>query len=314
MRIYCTQEDGTLKQTESFSKGCWVNLTDPTEEELHTVVTELKIVPDFVKDPLDSEEKARIEVDEGQTLIIVDIPVISIEEESVLYETIPLGIIITEDHVVTICLKRNSVIRDFEKNRIKTFFTFKRTRFVFQLLFRIATYYLRYLKQINKQTEQIESQLHKSMKNQELFSLLNIQKSLVYFTTSLKSNEVVMDKLLKGNALKMYEEDQDILEDVIIENKQAIEMANTYISILGGMMDAFASVISNNLNIVMKFLTSITIVLAIPTMISSFFGMNVPVPLGGNPGGDTHAFLYILIAAVGISSITGYIFAKMKYL
>lgn len=310
IRIYCSSEDGTLKQIENFTKGCWVNLTDPTEEELQTVVDELKIVPDFVKDPLDSEEKARIEIDEGQTLIIVDIPVISIEEESVLYETIPLGIIITEDHVVTICLKRNSVIRDFEKSRIKTFFTFKKTRFVFQLLFRIATYYLRYLKQINKQTEQIESQLHRSMKNSELFSLLNIQKSLVYFTTSLKSNEVVMDKLLKGNVIKMYEEDQDILEDVIIENKQAIEMANTYISILGGMMDAFASVISNNLNIVMKFLTSITIVLAIPTMISSFFGMNVPVPMGNHP----NAFIVILLVAVSMSSITGYIFAKKKYL
>lgn len=309
MKIYCSSEDGTLNQIDNFNKGCWVNLVDPTEEELEKVVTELNIVPDFVKDPLDSEEKARIEIDEGQTLIIVDTPIITVEDDSVLYETIPLGIIVTEDHVVTICLKRNPVLRDFEKSRIKTFFTFKRTRFVFQLLFRMATYYLRYLKQINKQTDQIEAQLHKSLKNQELFALLNIQKSLVYFTTSLKSNEVVLDKILKGNFLKMYEEDQDILEDVIIENKQAIEMANTYISILGGMMDAFASVISNNLNIVMKLLTSITIVIAIPTMISSFWGMNVPVPMKENPIG----FPIILGITVILSSITAFIFARKKY-
>lgn len=309
MKIYCSQEDGILKEVETFSKGCWVNLIDPTEEELQNVVDSLKIVPDFVKDPLDSEEKARIEVDEGQTLIIVDVPVIIIQEESVIYETIPLGIIVTEDYVVTICLKRNSVIRDFEKSRIKTFFTFKRTRFVFQILFRVATYYLRYLKQINRQTDQIEDQLHKSMKNQELFALLNLQKSLVYFTTSLKANEVVMEKLLRGNILKMYEEDQDILEDVIIENKQAIEMATTYTSILGGMMDAFASVISNNVNIVMKLLTSITIVLSLPIMVASFYGMNVQLPLQNYP----HAFTIVLAIALAISSIIAYIFVKMKF-
>lgn len=309
MKIYLSADDGTLNQIEQFEKGCWVSLIDPTEDELDKVVNKLKVFPDFVKDPLDSEEKARIEIDEGQILIIVDAPIINIEDKSVLYETLPLGIIVTEDYVITISLNRNSIIRDFEKNRIKTFYTFKKTRFVFQLLFRIATYYLRYLKQINKETDQIEVQLHKSLKNQELFALLNIQKSLVYFTTSLKSNEIVLDKLLKGNYLKMYEEDEEILEDVIIENKQAIEMANTYITILGGMMDAFASVISNNLNIVMKLLTSITIVLAIPTMIASFFGMNVIVPMADNPS----AFLIILGMAGTISLIIGIIFARRKY-
>lgn len=309
MKIYCSAEDGTLNQIDNFIRGCWVNLVAPTEQELQKVITELKIVPDFLSDPLDSEEKARIESDEGQTLIIVDTPIIYAEDKSVMYETIPLGIIVTSDYVVTICLERNTVIRDFEKSKLKTFFTFKRTRFVFQMLYRIATYYLRYLKQINKQTDKIEEQLHKSLKNQELFALLNIQKSLVYFTTSLKSNEAVLDKLLKGNFLKMYEEDEDILEDVIIENKQAIEMANTYVSIIGGMMDAFASVISNNLNIVMKALTSITIVLAIPTMIASFFGMNVIVPMSQN----SYAFLIILGIAVLLSTITGIVFMKKKF-
>lgn len=309
IKIYSSSEDGVLNQVNSFAKGCWVNLVNPTEEELQSIMEGLNIIPDFLKYTLDLEEKARIEMDEGQTLIIVDVPVLDVEEDAVIYETIPISIIITEDYIVTTCLKKNSIIRDFEKSRIKTFYSFKRTRFVFQLLLKVAAYYLKYLKQINKETDQIEKQLHKSMKNQELFALLNVQKSLVYFTTSLKANEVVMEKLMRGNILKMYEEDQDILEDVIIENKQAIEMATTYSSILTGMMNTFASVISNNVNIVMKLLTSITIVLSLPIMVASFYGMNVSLPLENYP----HAFTITIVISLLISSITAYIFAKMKF-
>ena len=171
-------------------------------------------------------------------------------------------------------------------NRVREFYTFKKTRFVFQILYRNATSYLRYLRIIDRKSEQIEEKLHISQKNKELIELLELEKSLVYFTTSLRSNETVLEKLLRTEKVKKYPEDEELLEDVIIENKQAIEMANIYSGILSGTMDAFASVISNNLNVVMKFLSTVTIVLSIPTLIASLFGMNfVNIPLGDNPYG-----------------------------
>ena len=182
-----------------------------------------------------------------------------------------MGILVTDEYFLTICLYENNVISLFKNNKVKGFFTFKKTRFVFQILFIVAKDFLKYLRQIDKRTDEVEKSLRQSMKNKELFKLLELEKSLVFFTTSLKSNEMVMEKLFRGRYFKMYEEDQDLLEDVMVENKQAIEMASIYSSILNGMMGTFASVISNNLNMVMKFLTSVTIVMAIPTMISSFF-------------------------------------------
>lgn len=177
------------------------------------------------------------------------------------------------------------------------------------MLYLMATSFLRYLKQISKMTDTIEKELHQSMKNKELFSLLNLEKSLVYFTTSLKSNNIVMQKMLKSHYLKMYDDDQELLEDVIIENQQAIEMAETHSSILSGMMDAFASVISNNVNIVMKFLTSITIIMALPTMVASFYGMNVPIPFQQNP----YSFLIAICISFVLSSITAFIFWKKRF-
>lgn len=198
----------------------------------------------------------------------------------------PLGMIVVRDeYFITVSLKRNLIIHSFEKKRVKGFSTYKKSRFLLQIMYTNASHYLTYLKQINKETEIAESILKNSMKNRELLKLLSLEKSLVYFTTSLKSNELVMEKTLRGKILKLYDEDEDILEDAIIENKQAIEMSQIYRDILNGTMDAYASIISNNLNGVMKFLTSITIILAIPTLISSMWGMNVPVPLQNNPFG-----------------------------
>lgn len=171
------------------------------------------------------------------------------------------------------------------KRKIKNFHTYKKTRFIFQIFYLNASYFLNYLKQINKETEIAEYILKNSMKNKELLKLLSLEKGLVYFTTSLKSNEIVMEKTMRGKFVKLYEDDEDILEDAIIENRQAIEMSQIYSNILSGTMDAYASIISNNLNGVMKFLTSITIVLAIPTMISSFWGMNVELPFEHSPMG-----------------------------
>ena len=195
----------------------------------------------------------------------------------------PLGmIVVRDDFFKTVSLRKNKIIEDFEKRKIKNIQTYKKSKLIFQILYLNSSYFLTYLKQINKETEIAEYILKNSMKNKELLKLLSLEKSLVYFTTSLKSNELVMEKTMRGKIIKLYEDDEDILEDAITENKQAIEMAKIYSDILNGTMDAYASIISNNLNGVMKFLTSITIVLAIPTMISSFWGMNVNLPFQNN--------------------------------
>ena len=295
-----------LAKIEKIEKGCWINLATPTEEELNYLQENLNILPNFLRDPLDEEEKPRIDVEENQTLVIVDIPYVYEDEKNLKFETIPLGILIMDDFVITICNRELTLIDSFKNKKVKDFYTFKKTRFTLQLLFMIAKDFLRYLRHIDKKTDDLEKTLHKSMRNRELFKLLELEKSLVFFTTSLKSNDAVMEKLLRGKYLKLYEEDQDLLEDVLIENKQAIEMANIYSSILSSMMEAFSSVISNNLNMVMKFLTSVTIVMAIPTMIASFFGMNVPVPWQH----DNLGFVYTLSVSFAIAIVTSFMLYK----
>ncbi|EYE89844.1 magnesium transporter [Fervidicella metallireducens AeB] len=305
IQIYKTI-DGKLCEIDAVEHGCWVNLVNPTETEMELVSQKTGLYMEFLRAPLDEEESSRIEVEDNQTSVLVDIPVMDVQNKSVQYYTIPLGIVLNDSVIVTICLQQNKVIDDFVNEKVKTFYTFKKSRFILQILYRIATYYLLYLKQIDKTSHVIEARLHRSMKNKELIQLLSLEKSLVYFSTSLKANEITLEKMLKLEMMQKYEEDTDVLEDVIIENKQAIEMANIYSNILSGTMDAFASIISNNLNIVMKFLASITIVMSIPTMISSFFGMNVPVPFNSNPYG----FLIIVAITVVVASLVTYILAK----
>jgi magnesium transporter len=281
-QIFKTVEDD-LQEEEEISEGCWVALTKPTNEELQLVHGKTGIDIDDLRAPLDDEERSRIEQEGDYVVVLVDIP--SLDEKD-RYVTIPLGIYMTKTMIVTVCLEETPVLKAFMNNRVKEFFTYKKTRFVFQILYRNATSYLRYLRIIDRKSEQIEEKLHISQKNKELIELLELENSLVYFTTSLRSNETVLEKLLRTEKVKKYPEDEELLEDVIVENKQAIEMANIYSGILSGMMDAFASVISNNLNVVMKFLSTVTIVLSIPTMIASFYGMNFDnIPLGHNPYG-----------------------------
>ncbi|EGD48457.1 Mg2 transporter protein CorA family protein [Ruminiclostridium papyrosolvens DSM 2782] len=306
IEIYKTVNNEIVR-TETFEDGVWVNLINPTEEEIVKVHNTLGVEMDFLKAALDEEERARIESDNGQTLIIVDVPIVEKEAKLNVYTTIPLAIILIKHMIITVCLKEDTILNDFANNRVKSFLTQFKTRFVLQILYRNATRYLQYLKHIDKTSSRVEQEVYKSMKNKEVIQMLKLEKSLVYFSTALKSNEVVLEKLMKFEYIKNYPEDQELLEDVIIENKQAIEMANIYSSILSGTMDAFASVISNNLNIVMKFLTSVTIVMAIPTMISSFFGMNVDLPLRGG-----HSFWFIVIIAVVMCMVTGYTLYKKK--
>ena len=311
LKIYNTDiETDKTEEIKEFKKGSWINLVNPSENEIKKVCENINIQEDFIRDALDYEEKARIdqEEDDNTTLFVVDVPIVEKSDDNDVYTTMPLGmIVVRDDFFVTISLKKNKIIDDFEKKKIKNFQTYKKTRFIFQILYLNSSYYLDYLKKINKETEIAEYILKNSMKNKELLKLLSLEKGLVYFTTSLKSNELVMEKTMRGKIVKLYEEDEEILEDAIIENRQAIEMAQIYRDILNGTMDAYASIISNNLNGVMKFLTSITIILAVPTMISSFWGMNVELPFQHNSMGFV---IMVFIAVITTMLVTWWLNKK----
>lgn len=273
--------EGKITRLDNLEKNAWVNIVEPTPSELEAVQKFYGVESDFLRAALDEEESSRIEIEDTGTLIMIDIPMAYHEDQNVMYSTLPLGIILTNDAIITVTLRESQIIREFSDGIVKNVETSYKTKFVFQILLRAAKRYLQYLRQIDKMSVYIEKQLHKSMKNKELIQMLDLQKSLVYFSTSLKANAVTIEKLSRGKIIKLYEEDQDLLEDVLIEIKQAIEMANIYSDIMTGTMDAFASVISNNLSITMKVLTSITILMTIPNIIFGFYGMNVvdlPMP------------------------------------
>ena len=303
IKIYNTDvKTNITTEVQEIQEGCWINMVSPSEKEIKTVCEKTNISDDFIRYALDYEEKARIDLeDDGTILFILDVPVLEKMQDSEIYTTMPVGLIVVrDDFFITVSLKKNKIISGLERTVNKKITTYKKSRFIFQFFYENASVFLKLLKQINKETEVAESVLKKTQQNRELLKLLNLEKSLVYFTTSLKSNEVVMEKTLKGKIIKLYEEDEDLLEDAIIENKQAMEMSKIYSDILNGTMDAYASIISNNLNGVMKTLTSITIILAIPTLIASLWGMNVRVPLQDNPFG----FLILSIMMVVLTAIT----------
>lgn len=307
--IYKTlDESGTLQAIDTIEPGCWINIVAPSDEDLLLTSKKTDVSLEFLRAALDEEETSRIDIEDNNLLVIVDIPFTEMEANSLTYDSYPLAIIHTESTIITVCLKNSKILTDFIDRKIKSFFTFKRSRFILQILYRIASYYLLYLRQIDKKSLMIEQRLHRSMKNKELIQLLSLEKSLVYFSTSLKSNEITLEKMLKLELLQKYPEDQNILEDVIIENKQAIEMANIYSNILSGTMDAFASVISNNLNIVMKLLASITIVMAIPNIIFGSFGMNINgIPFSNSPGG-----FWIVYGIAAIACLASIIVLRKK--
>ena len=285
----------------------------PSDEEIQTVCENLKIQEDFIRYALDPEERARIdyEEDDGTTLILADVPIIESDEDQKEYSTIPVGFIIVRDeYFITVSLMENEVIRRMNPMINRSVATYKKSRLVLQCLYVNSEIYLNLLKTINRETEIAEKELRQTRKNKSLLRLLSLEKSLVYFTTSLKANEVVMERMNRGKVIKLYEEDEDLLEDVLIENKQAMEMSKIYSDILSGVMDAYSSIISNNLNGVMKILTAITIIISVPTMISSFWGMNVRVPMQDNPWG----FAIILIASILIGVIVTIVLKKKNYL
>ena len=308
IKMYNTDINTNItEETKDLKKGNWINMISPTEEEIQRVCAALQIKQDFIRYSLDEEEKARIDTedDDNTTLYIIDIPVIESDRTRRVYVTMPIGVIfVRDDYIITVSQKNNDIIKDIKTENV---ITYKKSRFLLQILYANSKKFLSLLYKINKELESTENKLKNSLQNEGLLKMLDLEKSLVYFTTSLKSNEVVMEKTTRGKIIKLYEEDEDLLEDAIIENKQAIEMAKIYSDILNGTMDAYASIISNNLNGVMKFLTSITIILSIPTMVASFWGMNVEVPMQNNKLG----FLIIMIFSV-LSAIIAMIWLKKK--
>lgn len=304
INIYLSTIEREIRSINRFEKGAWINLVSPTKEEIDLVVEQTGIDRDSLLAPLDLEESPRMEIEEGFMSIIVDIPILEENDKEgpgSFFSTLPLGISISSDFIITTCSEETNILKMFEENKVKSFFTFKKNRFLLQILYKMAAKYLAYLKQIDRRSTAIQRQLHKSTRNKELIQLLDLENSLIYFSTSLKANETVLEKLLKMESIRKYPEDQDLLEDVIVENKQAIEMTNIYSNILSGTMDAFASVISNNQNTVMKFLAVITLGISIPNIITSFYGMNIALPLQDNP----YAYLIItLFSAVLVLVIT----------
>ena len=303
LQIFKSLESGPLKELKlkTLEKGAWINIVNPTPYELKVVSNLTEVDPDFLRSALDDEERSHTDIEDDSVMVLTNVPVWRGADS---YDALPLAIIITEEYIITVCLEETPVMAEFNERTAKLFRTYKKTRFLFQILYKSATFYLRYLRQISKLSDEIEDQLRNDMKNSEILRLLELQKGLTYFNAAIRSNGAVLDKLLRMRnnpaltpILKAYEEDEDLLEDVIIENKQAREMVEMYSKILARMADTFTSIIANNQNLVMKFLAAMTIIIAIPTVVSSFFGMNVPVPFGENANG----FVYVMMIALGMS-------------
>jgi len=275
--IYKSSNSG-LEVIEEAVNNSWINVIDPTTDEIEQL-TEMGIPQDFITYPLDLDERARTErEDDGSMLILLRIPYFQGVKVDVPYITIPLGVIITNKWIITVCRRQNDILQELTSGRVRGLETPKRNRFILRLLLSTASRYLSYLREINRIVDTLEDHLQASQRNRDLFELLKYQKSLVYFTTALRTNELMMERLQRWQIFRTYPEDEDLLEDVITENQQAIEMVNISTNILSSTMDTFASVISNNLNEVMKFLASATIVVSMPNIVFGFYGMNVDLP------------------------------------
>lgn len=309
MITYLKSTANGLEKIDELVPGAWINLVDPTTDEMEQLMA-IGIPQDYLTYPLDLDERSRTErEDDGTTLIIIRIPYFQGPKVDVPYITVPLGIILNENYIITVGRRSNYIIEEMANGRVRGLSTAKRYRFVLRILLNTATRYLHYLREINNRVDLLEDQLQASMKNKEVVELLKIQKSLVYFTTALRSNQLVLDRLQRGQMFHKYPDDEDLLEDVITENQQAIDMGTTSATILSSMMDSFASIISNNLNVVMKFLASMTIVLSMPMIVTSYFGMNVDLPLQT----DANAYLMIIGIFALLSLVVVWVFMKRDW-
>lgn len=306
LTIYKTTEQG-LEQLESMANGTWIKAIDPTPEEIQKLV-DWGIDADYINYSLDLDEMPRMERDDEYTFILIRIPH-SQPKEDIPYITIPLGIMIKGNTIVTICRYDKEMFKVLANGKYRLLKTSKRYRFTLYIFLETAMRYLTHLREINRMTETIEDQLQKSTRNREVLELLKYQKSLTYFATALRSNEVMMERVQRTQIFNYYEEDQDLLEDVLTENQQAIQMTNINTEILSSMMDAFASIISNNLNGVMKVLAALTIILNMPAIVAAFYGMNVALP------GESHplAFLMVIGMSLSLTAIATFIFYKRDW-
>ncbi len=306
LTIYKTTEQG-LERLEMIANGAWVNVVDPTPEEVEKLMN-WGMDMDYINYSLDQDEMARMERDEDYTFILLRIPMHQ-PESDIPYNTVPLGIMILGNKIITVCRYDSDIFKPLTNGKHRYLKTGKRYRLALYIFLETAIRYLSLLREINRASELVEDRLQKSTQNRELLELLKYQKSLTYFATALRSNEVMMERVQKTQLFNYYEEDQDLLEDVLTENQQAIQMTSIATEILASMMDAFASIISNNLNVVMKALAALTIVLNVPTIVASFYGMNVNLPGDELP----FAFLSIIGLSVGLSAIATYIFYKRNW-
>ncbi|WP_423216077.1 magnesium transporter CorA family protein [Streptococcus equinus] len=300
-----------FKEINTFEPGAWINLVNPSQEESVQLAEQFNIDITDLRAPLDLEETSRISVEDDYTLIIVDVPTYEERNNKSYYVTIPLGIIVTENAVITTCLQELALFDNFFNRRVKNFYTFMKTRFVFQLLYRNAELFLTALRSIDRQSDRIEAELENATRNEQLIDMMELEKSIVYLKASLKFNERIVKKLSSStSSLKKYIEDEDLLEDTLIETQQAIEMAGIYENVLNAMTETTASIINNNQNTIMKTLALMTMALDIPTVVFSAYGMNFQnnwLPLNGLP----HAFWYIVFIAAAMSlSVVIYFFRK----
>lgn len=310
---YFKTDDQIIHEEKKLEDGVWVQMIKPTPDECAKMAELLNVDVEDIQAALDVEESSRIELQDGYTLILVDIPTVEIRHEKQSYTTIPLGIILTQDIIVTVCTEDTHVLKNFVENRVKEFSTKKRLRFVYQILYRTASIYQINLRVIDKKRTEIEERIGKHMEDMDLIDLHELESTLVYFATSLRANGVVLDRMTRYKRLEQYPEDKELLGDVIVENRQAIEMTSIYRDIINGTRELMSSVLDNRLNNVMKYLASITIVMAIPTVISGIYGMNVDerwMPLAHTP----HGFLIICVIILLICAVTMFFLRKKKML
>ena len=294
VKYFVTGEDGRLVQTDAFKDACWVDMVNPTDDEVDDAVEATGVPEDMIKAALDEEERARTEFDEGSSMFVVDCPIIEEGESGDTYSTLPLAIIYNKKCIITVCLKGNPVLKDFITGRIKVFCD-KPVGFILNFMYGNAKRFLYCLKQIDRKSHRVQAELGRTLKNEEILQLLELENSLVYFSTSRNPNYKVHEKLSKVEAVATREDYQDLYDDMVIESSQAIEMCKIYKDILSVSMDAYGSVISNNANDTMKKLTVITILLAIPTMIAGFWGMNMPVPWQAQEGDTSTIWFWLVI-------------------
>lgn len=299
-----------LTRLDAAAPNSWVHAVNPENGEIARLRDEFGVPESFIAAALDADELARIDREDEIRLIILLVPYVYADPNDVPYDTVPLGIILTRDHLITICRKELPFITDFSVKAAKPISTAKRNRLVLQLFYSTAQTYLTYLRQIDLAVESVQRKLQRSLKNNELLELLRFQKSLTYFRTGLELNGIMMRRLQKTGIFETYPDDEELLDDVLVENAQATEMTKISGDILSQMMDAFASLISNNLNDVMKILAVATIILSIPTVLASLYGMNVPLP-GQNL---VWSFAVIVLVSLGVSAALLFVFWRRDWL